>query len=169
MASSSSSSSRGLVSVRSVPAPAAAREWSSAKVVAGMLALMVAAAVASYVLATDSANAAAIRAADPDLVRLLRGMALIKIGMCACAAAGVLWRLRASPIGVGRFAAYGLACAAMSAGPAFIWNMEALRAGAALVHGGLLAAIVVLWTDPAVSARLTALLAARRARLATRE
>lgn len=134
-----------------------------------MLALMISAAVASYALATDSESAAAIRAADPDLVRLLRGMALIKMGMCACAAAGVLWRLRASPVGAGRFVAYGLACAAMAAGPAFIWNMESLRAGAALVHGGLLAAIVVLWTDPAVSARLATLLAARRARLAARE
>lgn len=166
---SSSSSSRGLVSVGSVPEPAHAPEWSSAKAVAGILACMVAAAFASYALAGDSASAAAVREADPDLVRLLRGMALIKVGMCACAAAAVLWRLRAEPIGAGRFVAYALACAAMSAGPFFIWNMEAVRAGAALVHGGLLAAVVVLWRDPAVSARLAALLAARRARLAARD
>jgi hypothetical protein len=44
--------------------------------------------------------------------------------------------------------------------------MAHVATGAALLHAGLFATIVLLWRDPAVGARLASLVAARRARRA---
>jgi hypothetical protein len=95
-------------------------------------------------------------------------MALIKLSMAAVAGAAVLWRLSAAPIRAGWFTAYAVACAAMAAGPGLIWHMDAVRTGAALLHGGLLAAVILVWRDAAVAARLAEIIAARRARLSPR-
>ena len=51
----------------------------------------------------------------------------------------------------------------MAAGPVLIFEMAQIRLGALLLHAGLLAAALLLWRDPAVSARLGALVARRRA------
>ena len=76
--------------------------------------------------------------------------------------------MSAAPIRAGWFTAYAVACAAMAAGPGLIWHMDAVRTGAALLHGGLLAAVILVWRDPAVEARLAAILAGQRARLSPR-
>jgi hypothetical protein len=100
-----------------------------------------------------------------DLTHLLRAMALIKSVMAVAAAGAVLWRL-ALPVTPARLAIYALACAAMAGGPGLIWDMAHVGAGALLLHAGLLATILLLWRDPAVSRRLAELVAARRARAA---
>jgi hypothetical protein len=112
------------------------------------------------VLAAPGNAAAAL--ADPDLTRLLRAMAGLKALAAAGAIAAAWWRLGA-PVTWLRFAAYALASAAMAVGPGLIWQMAHVVIGALLLHGGLLAAIVLLWRDPAMGARLAELLAARRA------
>ena len=112
-------------------------------------------------LAVPGNGAAALL--DPELTRLLRAMAALKALAAAGAIAAVLWRLGA-PVTLLRFAGYVLACAAMAAGPGLIWQMAHVAGGALLLHGGLLAAIVLLWRDPAVGARLAERLTARRAR-----
>ncbi len=116
-----------------------------------------------FVTSPDVASHAAAQA-GPELTRLMRGMAAIKALMALAAGAGIFWRLGA-PATLPWFAVYSLACGAMAAGPALIWNMEYLRTGALLLHGGLFAAVVLLWRDPAMGQRLEAAIARRRAAL----
>ncbi len=144
-----------------------ARGSRTAPVVA-MVVLIAAAAVVGFAVTNSQTSTAAVAQAGVDLVRLMRGMALIKLSMAAVAGAAVLWRLSAAPIRAGWFAAYAVACAAMAAGPGLLWHMDAVRTGAALLHGGLLVAVILVWRDPAVGARLAAIIAARRARLSPR-
>jgi hypothetical protein len=118
-----------------------------------LLALLVAAAYAG-----PSAHAAL---GDPALMRLLRAMAVIKAGMAAAVIAAVFWRLgvAATPLAL---AGYAAVCAAMASGPLLIWGMAHVVLGALVLHAGLLAGALLLWRDPATTARLKALIAARR-------
>jgi hypothetical protein len=134
-----------------------------------MVVLIAGAAVAGFAITNAQTSAAAVAEAGAGLVRLMRGMAIIKLSMAAVAGGAVLWRLSAAPIRAGWFTAYAVACAAMAAGPGLIWHMDAVRTGAALLHGGLLAAAVLVWRDPAVGAGLAAIIAARRARFSPRD
>ena len=127
-----------------------------------LLAFVVAGALIGLLLTSETTAHAAIGQAGPDLTRLLRAMA----GMKALAAAGlvvaVLWRL-AEPVSWPWLAGYALACAAMAVGPGLIWEMVHLPLGALLLHGGLLATVVLLWRDPAMHVRLEQAVARRRA------
>ncbi len=127
---------------------------------AALLLVVGVAAVAGLTIAAHGSQAAAY--ADPDLVRLLRAMAVLKALIASGAVAAVLWRLGAA-VTLPWFAAYALAAAAMAAGPGLIWSMTHLGAGALLLHGGLLACALLLWRDPEVGRRLAAMVAARRA------
>ena len=101
--------------------------------------------------AADSAQAVA--GAGADLARLLRFMAVIKAAMALGALAAIWWRLglAASPV---RLSVYLATAAAMGAGPGLIWAMAHVAWGALLLHGGLFAALILLWRDPAVGTRL---------------
>lgn len=122
-------------------------------------------AIATGVLVGNDAGVRA--AADPDLARLLRAMAAMKAVLAAGAVAAIIWRLRDS-VGWPRLLAYALACAAMAAGPGLIWTLSYVGVGAVLLHAGLFGAVLLLWRDPAVSARLAAMVSARRSALAVR-
>ncbi len=131
------------------------------------LLLVVAAAFVAGFAVTDAPTAhRAVSVAGPDLTRVLRGMALLKLTMASAAVAAIVWRLGTAirPIGL---AAYLVAGAAMAGGPGLIWDMDYIRTGALLLHGGLAVIIVMLWRDPAVASRLATLVAARRAALRT--
>ena len=131
--------------------------------------LVIACAIVSGLTVTSAAaSAAAVAQAGPDLVRLLRGMALMKVLFAACAVGAVLWRLSFAPVGAARLASYAAACAAMAAGPGLIWHLDLVRTGAALLHGGLLVSLLLVWRDPATTERLAAVVAARRARVGRR-
>ncbi len=130
---------------------------------AGLLSVAVLAVAAALLVADPAATARDI-AVDPALARLLRAMAGLKAAMATACVGVMLWRL-GSPVGPARLAGYGLATAAMAAGPALIWNLTEPGWGAALLHGGLLAALLLLWRDPVVGARLQARIEARRAAL----
>ena len=80
------------------------------------------------------------------------------------AAAVAYWRL-GSPVTWTRFAFYAVAVASMAAGPGLIWDMAQVKLGALFLHGGLLATVLLLWRDPAMSTRLSSVIAARRAKL----
>jgi hypothetical protein len=119
-------------------------------------------------LTTPAEEAArAAQAAGPELTRLLRAMAGLKLMFAAGLLAAAYWRLAvsASPW---RLASYAAAGAAMAAGPVLIWEMAHIRLGALLLHGGLLAGGLLLWRDPAVGARLSTIVARRRAILRAR-
>jgi hypothetical protein len=118
-------------------------------------------AAAVLTAGTLDTAARAARAADPDLLAVLRLMAGIK----AAAAISVLWlshwrlerpmpRLRAlALIGAGML---------MACGPALIWTMAGIAPGALCFYTGLAASIVLLWTDRAMVAAVLERLAARR-------
>ena len=128
---------------------------------AAMLALIGLAAIAGFVWTGQGPSAAAVALAGPDLTRLLRAMTGLKLLLAAVATAGLLWRL-AAPVAWPRFATYALAAGSMAMGPGLIWGMVHVRLGALLLHAGLFALAVLLWRDPASSARLADLITARR-------
>lgn len=133
-----------------------------------LLTLVIAASLAAGLLATGAeASASAIALAGADLTRLLRAMALLKALMAGGMAAAVLWRL-GSPVTWTRWTAYALACACAAAGPGLIWQMAHVGAGALTLHAGLLAGLILLWRDPAVGARLAAMVEARRVKARSR-
>ena len=146
-----------------------ARPGFAPPLVARSVVLVVAlAALAAGFLATDAgASAQAVAAAGPDLTRLLRAMAGLKALMAAGATVAVIWRF-GSPASSGWLALYAAALFGMAAGPGLIWDMAHVRTGALLLHGGLLATILLLWRDPVVGARLGAAVARRRLLLASR-
>jgi hypothetical protein len=133
-----------------------------------LLLAAVAAGLAAGLLASGSAETAQATAeAGADLTRLLRAMAALKAVVAAGLTASMVWRL-GLPVGAGRFSLYALAGVAMAAGVGLIWDIAHVAAGALLLHGGLLAVLLLLWRDPAVGERLGAIVAARRAALRTR-
>jgi hypothetical protein len=131
---------------------------------AGILLVVTAALAAGYLATGGAATAAAVAHDGAALTRLMRFMAALKGGLALGAAAAVVWRLGAA-VTVPWFAAYALACGAMAAGPGLIWGMAHVGLGALLLHGGLLASILLLWRDPVVGNRLAALVDARRVAL----
>ena len=140
----------------------------SAAVARALLALVIAAGFVAGLLATGTqASASAVALAGADLTHLLRAMAMLKALMAVGMVAAVMWRL-GSPVTLAWWAAYALACAGAAAGPGLIWQMASVRAGALTLHVGLLAALILLWRDPAVGARLAMIVAARRAALRSR-
>jgi hypothetical protein len=129
------------------------------------LLLITAASVALGLLTTSpEAAAQATTLAGADLTHLLRAMAVLKVAMAVAMAAAVFWRFGA-PITLPWWAAYAITTAAMAAGPGLIWDMAYVRTGAFLLHAGLFAAVILLWRDPGVGARLSTMIAARRAAL----
>jgi hypothetical protein len=127
---------------------------------AGMLAIIAAALVAGFAATGTQATQLAILHDGPALTRLMRFMAALKAVMVMAASAAVLWRLGAA-ISLPRFAAYAVTCASMAAGPGLIWGMAHIGLGALLLHGGLFATLLLIWFDPAVSARLAGIIATR--------
>jgi hypothetical protein len=133
-----------------------------------LLVLVTAAGVAAGLLTTGTeAFASAFALAGAELAHLLRAMALLKMAMAVGMAAAVLWRF-GSPVTPAWWAAYALACAGMAAGPGLIWQMAYVRTGALLLHAGLFGTLILLWRDPAMGARLSTMVAARRAVLRAR-
>jgi hypothetical protein len=110
-------------------------------------------ALASLAITATYAHVHSGTVTDPALTRLLRAMAAIKVLLAGLAGAAVLWRL-VVPAGLPWLAAYAAAAAATVAGPVLIWNLSHIAAGALLLHGGLLATILLLWRDPGTAERL---------------
>ena len=128
-----------------------------------LLLAVVALAIAGAMLVTDGATTAqVIASAGGDWANLLRAMAVLKLVFAGAATAAVLWRLGA-PISATRWGGYALAAAASWAGPGLIWGLAHILLGTVLLHGGLIATAVLVWRDPATRARLSDIIARRRA------
>jgi len=128
-----------------------------------LLLAVIAMAAAGGMLVTDSATTARLIAgAGGDWANLLRAMAALKLVFAGVATAAVLWRLGA-PVSAPRWGAYALAVAAAWAGPGLIWGLAHILLGTVLLHGGLIAAAVLVWRDPATRTRLSEIIARRRA------
>jgi hypothetical protein len=125
-------------------------------------------AVAAALLATGQQESQqAVLQAGADLTHLLRAMAGLKTLMSAAVLGAIVWRMRA-PVTWPFLAGYLAASGAMAAGPALIWGMVHVASGAMLLHGGLLASVLLLWRDPATAGLLSEAVAARRRALAAR-
>ena len=127
--------------------------------------LLAAGALAMGFLATDAdTNARALAEAGPELTMLLRAMAGLKAGLAAFVTAVIVWRL-GSPASPQRLIAYGVAVVLMMASPGLIWTLAHVGLGAAMLHGGLLMAILLLWRDQVIGERLGRIIIARRTAL----
>ena len=96
--------------------------------------------------ATLCAGTGGIQSADPDLAKLLKGMAIIKTAILLAAGAGIWWRL-GSPIRPGFAADYIIFGAAGIAGAALVWNMAGLGLAHFLFDGGLLGFLILALRD----------------------
>ncbi len=148
-------------------APASGTVFTPAILRAGMLTLVIAALATGFLVTGTGAANLAIAHEGPDLTRLLRFMAAIKGGIAIAGSAAVLWRLGAA-ISAPWLAAYAITCASMALGPGLIWSMSHVALGALLLHGGLLATIILFWRDAAVGARLADMVAAKRQQIVSR-
>lgn len=120
---------------------AAAPAWRVALIVGAVLA---AAAVAWF--GQHDAAARARRAADPDLLALLRLMAGIKAGAAVAMLWLAQWRLRraAPPVLACGMVAGGML---MVSGPVLIWTMAGMGLGVLAFYAGLVSLGALLWSD----------------------
>ncbi|HEU4407246.1 MAG TPA: hypothetical protein VFS43_18395 [Polyangiaceae bacterium] len=153
-----------LPSRAAIPGPVSSTSRTSTQARALFAAPLAAAIVGGFVATSPAASVRAAAVAGEDLTCLLRGMAALKVLLALAAVLGVFWRLGA-PVSARRFVAYALACEAMALGPGLIWGMVYIRTGAALLHGGLLVSLVVLWRDPSVGQRLADAIERRRRKI----
>jgi len=130
-----------------------------------LIALDNTAATAGFLATGAGQTAYMIKLDGESLTRLMRAMAVIKLAFGALAFTAILWRL-AAPVSAAWLTAYAASITGMAAGPGVIWGMVHIIAGAILLHGGLLLAVILLWRDPAVGAQLADLINRRRAALA---
>jgi hypothetical protein len=85
-------------------------------------------------------------AADPDLARLLRGMALIK-SVLVLAAVGVLcWRLR-QPLAAGHGLAYLVGAWIAAGATMLIWQLSFIVPAALAFHADELLLLLTAWRD----------------------
>lgn len=114
--------------------------------------LLVAGGVAAIGLAAFLAAAEAPTARDPDLARLLRGMAMIKAVLTLAALGAVLWRL-GHPISPGIRAVYLVGTWALAASTVLIAQLVLLPAAALALHAGEIAMLLAAWRDDLVVGR----------------
>lgn len=110
------------------------------------LALLVATAGAAG-LALSLALAPTAPRAEPELVRLLRAMVLIK-GLFALGAAALLWWRLGRPIGPALATRYGLAVGLCAAALGWLWGLHLLLLGSLAFYGGLAGLLLAARHDP---------------------
>jgi hypothetical protein len=84
--------------------------------------------------------------ADPDLARLLRGMALIKGMIVIGAVAAVFWRL-AWPVSRSAAATYLVSSWALAGSTMLIWQLSHIVAAALVFHAAALSILWVSWRE----------------------
>ena len=122
------------------PAPASALSPVAVRVA---LALGCLAAVA---LGLEVGDPRAFQAADPDLARLLRGMAVLKALLVLPAVAAVWWRA-GHPLSRKLAAVYVAGAWAMTGASVLIWQLTSLALAALAFHGAGLAMLVAAFGD----------------------
>jgi len=85
-------------------------------------------------------------ALEPELVRLLRLMAIIKVGLVACATWLIVWRL-SWPCAPHFARGYMIAVALMTISPGLIWSMSHLLVAFGLFHAGLALGLIQAFRD----------------------
>lgn len=85
-------------------------------------------------------------AADPDLARLLRGMALVK-SVLVLAAVGVLWWRLRQPLAAGHGLAYLVGAWLAAGATMLIWQLSFIVPAALAFHAGELLLLLTAWRD----------------------
>lgn len=106
--------------------------------VAWRRALLVGAVLVAVALAGLLARPQPALVADPELARLLRGMAVLKAGIAAAALALVWWRA-GRPITPLRLLAYALGTGILAAAAVMVWQLAVVAATSVVFHATLLA------------------------------
>jgi hypothetical protein len=96
--------------------------------------------------ATLYAGTGDVQSADPDLAKLLKGMAIIKTAILLAVGASIWWRL-GSGIRPAFAAGYIIFGAAGIAGAALVWNMAGLGLAPFLFDDGLLGFLILALRD----------------------
>ncbi len=92
------------------------------------------------------AGPSGVQSVDPDLAKLLKGMAIIKTALLSLAGSAIWWRL-GSPIGSGLAAGYILSATMAATGAALVWSLTGLALAPFLFDGGLLAFLILTLRD----------------------
>ena len=111
-----------------------------------MLLVVLLAGLASFAIGYLAFQAKAANPIEPELVTLLRLMALLKLGLVIGAIWLVDWRLR-HPCRPRVALGYCLALALMASAPGLIWFMTAILIASGLFHAGLILALAVGFND----------------------
>lgn len=114
----------------------------------------------AFVMGGGEAAARAV-AADPELTRLLRGMAILKALLSLAAISLAAWRV-GYPSDPRLPAGLVASAALMAAGSVLIWLVAPIVAGAVLFHAGLILLLVLCWADDSGARSLGAALTRRR-------
>lgn len=114
--------------------------------IAVLRATLLAGCAASVAAAAWVGRPESVLATDPELARLLRGMALIKAMMVATALALLLWRF-GRPISSAYAGAYMAGAWLAAAGSMGIWQLTHIPAAAIGFHVGEIAFLVLAWRD----------------------
>lgn len=108
--------------------------------------LLVSGCLAAVALSAWIGRPESLLAADPDLARLLRGMACIKAGLVTAALGVLLWRF-AHPVSP-RMAGCYLAGAWLASGASMmVWQLTLIPLAALVFHGGEITLLVTAWHD----------------------
>lgn len=131
-----------------VPGPSATAVPAPDAIGLGPRALLVLAAAAALLAACVVVARAPAATIEPDLVRVIRCMALIKGGFAAIALAASWWRL-ARPASGWRAVAYVAGPALMAGGAVALWSLQSVGLAALGLHLGLFGVLAAGLTDPA--------------------
>ena len=108
-------------------------------------AFLVLGTVAAFAVA-GTLNGSVTHDIDPDLVRLMRFMALLKGVFLVVAWVGSFWRL-ARPAPIWRTVVYVVGPSSMAAGTVALWRLQDAGIAAAALHVGMFALLAAALTD----------------------
>ena len=108
--------------------------------------LLIAGLLPAMAFAAALADASAYAAAEPELVLLLRGMAVIKAGMALAALGLAFWRL-GQPVSLAAASGYLLGIWALGGATVSIALLSHLPAAAGLFHIAVFGLIVLAWRE----------------------
>lgn len=109
-------------------------------------ALLLAGCVASAAVAAWLGEPSARLNADPELARLLRGMALIKAGLVAAALGLLMWRSKYA-LAPRLAVAYGVGAWLMAGATLLVWQLTCIPLAALAFHAGEFLLLFVAWRD----------------------
>ncbi len=109
---------------------------------------LVGSCLAAALLGMLSGDPAAYLQANPDLARLLRGMALIKAALVLAAIAVIWWRY-SRPLSHGLSSLYLVGATAMVLAAVMVWQLSHLAGASILFHAGIFLLLGCAYLDTA--------------------